>query len=66
MYFDLIIKMSIKEGAIILISVINFNKCCNADSNNLNKNRIILVCQQVFSDRNLLLTNLLVPKSQPF
>lgn len=26
MYFDVIIKMSIKEGAIILISVINFNK----------------------------------------
>lgn len=66
MYFDAIIKMSIKEGAIILISVINFNKCCNADSNNLNKNRIILVCQQVVSDRNLLLINLLVPKSQPF
>lgn len=66
MYFDVIIKMSIKEGSIILISVINFNKCCNDDSNNLNKNRIILVCQQVVSDRNLLLTNLLIPKSQPF
>lgn len=60
------LEMFIREGAIILISVINFIKCCNADSNNFNKNSVILVCQQIAYDRNLLLTNLLIPKSQPF
>lgn len=58
--------MSVREGAMVLISVINFNKCYIADSNNLKKNSIILVCQQIVYDTNLLLTNLLIPKSQPF
>lgn len=58
--------MSVREGAMVLISVINFNKCYSADSNNLKKNSIILFCQQIVYDRNLLLTNLLIPKSQPF
>ena len=40
--------MSIREGAIIFISVINFNKCCNADSHNLNKNSIMSVCSKLF------------------
>lgn len=61
MYFDVTIKDISERRSNYFNFSYNFKPSCSADPNNLHKNSITLVY-----DRDLLLTSLPIPKSQPF